>query len=151
VIDRLGKITGHKCQASAQAGFGFGAPEGAATDDCLFMAGPSGTIEATVESIVQSVRRPTKQKDRPKAVAVATGKLKGPQGIFTPRLPAKDVPAVFLESWRGSPVNSCAATHCRQLTFWRFAAVDLLRITLASLTYRAPASADPNACLCDRN
>jgi hypothetical protein len=74
VIDRLGKITGHKCQASAQAGFGFGAPEGAATDDCLFMAGPSGTIEATVESIVQSVRRPTKQKDRPKAVAVATGK-----------------------------------------------------------------------------
>jgi hypothetical protein len=39
--------------------FNFGAAVDVATDDCLFMAGPSRTSEATAKVFVPSVRSPT--------------------------------------------------------------------------------------------
>ena len=41
--------------------FNFGAAVDVATDDCLFMAGPSRTSEATAKVFVPSVRSPTRQ------------------------------------------------------------------------------------------
>ena len=41
--------------------FNFGAAVDVATDDCLFMAGPSRTSEATAKVFVPSVRSPTRR------------------------------------------------------------------------------------------